>query len=51
MRLQPQSDRSGERRKFVIGLMLLASVGFLCPGLVDKHTTLLVVALRRKEQG
>jgi len=39
------SDRSGERRKFVIGLMLLASIGFLCAGLFDKHTTLLVVAL------
>ncbi len=39
------SDASGERRKFVIGLMLLASVGFFMAGLFDKQTVLLIVAL------
>ncbi len=39
------SDRSGERRKFVIGLMILASLGFVCAGLFDKHTGMLMVAL------
>lgn len=39
------SDVSGERRKYVIGLMLLASVGFFSAGLFDKHTGLLIVAL------
>jgi MFS family permease len=39
------SDRSGERRKFVIGLMLLASLGFVSAGVFDKHTTFLVIAL------
>jgi len=39
------SDVSGERRKYVIGLMVLASVGFFSAGLFDKHTGLLIVAL------
>jgi D-galactonate transporter len=39
------SDRSGERRKFVIGLMVLAAAGFLCAGLFDKQTAMLVMAL------
>jgi len=39
------SDRTGERRKFVIGLMLLASVGFFSAGIFDKQTTMLVLAL------
>jgi MFS family permease len=39
------SDASGERRKFVAGLMLLAAAGFFCAGLFDKHTVLLIVAL------
>ncbi|MFC3108988.1 MFS transporter [Undibacterium arcticum] len=39
------SDASGERRKFVIGLMVLASVGFFAAGLFDKQTVLLIVAL------
>ncbi|SFV04855.1 Sugar phosphate permease [Pseudoduganella namucuonensis] len=39
------SDASGERRKFVAGLLVLAAVGFFTAGLFDKHTTLLVVAL------
>lgn len=39
------SDRTGERRKFVIGLMLLASVGFFCAGIFDKQTAMLVLAL------
>ncbi|MES2259300.1 MAG: MFS transporter [Pseudomonadota bacterium] len=39
------SDASGERRKFVVGLMLLASVGFFTAGLFDKQTVLLIVAL------
>ena len=39
------SDASGERRKFVIGLMLLASLGFFCAGMFDKQTVLLIIAL------
>jgi len=39
------SDASGERRKFVVGLMVLASVGFFTAGLFDKQTALLIVAL------
>ncbi len=39
------SDRTGERRKFVIGLMLLASVGFFSAGIFDKQTAMLVLAL------
>ncbi|MDQ2821030.1 MAG: MFS transporter [Pseudomonadota bacterium] len=39
------SDASGERRKYVIGLMLLAAAGFFSAGIFDKHTGLLIVAL------
>lgn len=39
------SDTTGERRKFVVGLMALASVGFFSAGIFDKHTGLLVLAL------
>jgi MFS family permease len=39
------SDASGERRKFVIGLMLLASIGFFAAGIFDKQTFLLIIAL------
>jgi MFS family permease len=39
------SDVSGERRKFVVGLMLLAAVGFFSAGVFDKHTGLLIAAL------
>ncbi|TXD57343.1 MFS transporter [Ralstonia sp. TCR112] len=39
------SDRTGERRKFVIGLMVLASVGFFSAGIFDKQTAMLVLAL------
>jgi MFS family permease len=39
------SDVSGERRKFVVGLMLLAAVGFFSAGIFDKHTGLLIAAL------
>jgi MFS family permease len=39
------SDVSGERRKFVVGLMLLAAIGFFSAGLFDKHTGLLIAAL------
>jgi MFS family permease len=39
------SDRSGERRKYVIGLMLLSSLGFFGAGAFDKQTAMLVAAL------
>jgi MFS family permease len=39
------SDASGERRKFVIGLMVLARVGFFSAGVFDHQTGLLVAAL------
>ncbi|AXV79750.1 MULTISPECIES: MFS transporter [Ralstonia solanacearum species complex] len=39
------SDRSGERRQYVIGLMLLASLGFFCAGVFDQQTEILVAAL------
>lgn len=39
------SDRSGERRRFVIALLLLAAIGFFAAGLFDHHTDLLVLAL------
>ncbi|QSI30398.1 MFS transporter [Variovorax sp. RKNM96] len=39
------SDHSGQRVKFVIGLLLLAAIGFFAAGLFDKHTDLLVFAL------
>ncbi len=39
------SDATGERRKFVAGLIALSAVGFFAAGAFDKSTTLLVVAL------
>lgn len=39
------SDASGIRHKFVIGLMLLATIGFFGAAVFDKQTTLLIVAL------
>jgi MFS family permease len=39
------SDATGERRRFVVGLMTLASIGFFSAGVFDKHTGLLVLAL------
>ncbi|HEY4083531.1 MAG TPA: MFS transporter [Burkholderiaceae bacterium] len=39
------SDSSGERHKFVAGLITLASLGFFAAGYFDKNTTLLVLAL------
>ncbi len=39
------SDATGERRKFVAGLLLMATVGFFAAGIFDKQTALLVVAL------
>lgn len=39
------SDATGERRKFVAGLITLAAVGFFAAGHFDKSTALLVVAL------
>ncbi len=39
------SDASGERRKYVVALLLMASVGFLAAGYFDRQTTLLLVAL------
>jgi MFS family permease len=39
------SDASGERRKFVIGLVVLGAVGFCCAGLFDHSPGMLVAAL------
>ena len=39
------SDASGERRKYVAGLLVAAALGFFAAGLFDKQTGLLVVAL------
>ncbi|WP_277185853.1 MFS transporter [Caballeronia sp. BR00000012568055] len=39
------SDRSGERRKFVCVLLLMAAAGFFAAGIFDKQTTLLIAAL------
>ncbi|GAB3626115.1 MFS transporter permease [Pandoraea terrae] len=39
------SDARGERRRFVIGLLILATVGFFAAGVFSTQTTLLVVAL------
>ncbi|WP_186143196.1 MFS transporter [Burkholderia gladioli] len=39
------SDASGERRKYVVALLLMASVGFFAAGYYDRQTTLLLVAL------
>ena len=39
------SDASGERTKFVIGLVLLGAIGFCCAGLFDHQPGMLVAAL------
>ncbi|WCM23375.1 MFS transporter [Paraburkholderia bryophila] len=39
------SDTSGERRKFVCGLLAMSAIGFFAAGYFDKQTALLVVAL------
>jgi MFS family permease len=39
------SDASGHRSRFVVGLMVLAAIGFFSAGIFDKHTELLVAAL------
>ncbi len=39
------SDATGERRKFVSGLVVLGAVGFFCAGIFDDHTTFLIIAL------
>jgi MFS family permease len=39
------SDASGERRKYVFGLLVMAALGFFAAGFFDKQTTLLIVAL------
>jgi MFS family permease len=39
------SDASGERRKYVCALLVMAAAGFFAAGFFDKQTALLVVAL------
>ncbi|AKZ62099.1 MFS transporter permease [Herbaspirillum hiltneri N3] len=39
------SDARGERRRFVIGLLVLATIGFFAAGVFEKQTVLLIVAL------
>ncbi|HEY3598292.1 MAG TPA: MFS transporter [Paraburkholderia sp.] len=39
------SDATGERRKFVAGLLLLATIGFFAAGIFDKQTPFLIVSL------
>ena len=39
------SDASGERRRYVAGLLVAAALGFFAAGLFDKQTGLLVLAL------
>lgn len=39
------SDATGERRKFVCGLVSLGAVGFFCAGIFASHTTFLIIAL------
>jgi len=39
------SDASGERRKFVIGLVVLGAIGFCCAGLFDHQPGMLLAAL------
>ena len=39
------SDASGERRKFVAGLLVMAAIGFVAAGIFDKQTGLLILAL------
>ena len=39
------SDASGERRRYVAGLIAVAGLGFFAAGFFDKNVTLLVIAL------
>ena len=39
------SDATGERRKFVCGLVVLGAVGFFSAGIFAQHTVFLIVAL------
>ncbi|WMY11382.1 MFS transporter [Paraburkholderia phenoliruptrix] len=39
------SDASGERRKFVFGLLVMSAIGFFAAGFFDKQTGFLIVAL------
>jgi MFS family permease len=39
------SDRSGERRKFVSGLLVMAALGFFGAATFDRQTDLLIIAL------
>lgn len=39
------SDASGERRKYVFALLMMAALGFFAAGFFDRQTTLLVIAL------
>jgi MFS family permease len=39
------SDATGERRKYIAGLLMMATAGFLAAGIFDKQTTFLVIAL------
>jgi len=39
------SDATGERRKFVCGLVVLGAVGFFSAGIFADHTTFLIIAL------
>lgn len=39
------SDASGERRKYVSGLVVLGAIGFFSAGIFAQHTTFLVISL------
>ncbi|TDV64553.1 MFS transporter [Pseudomonas sp. LP_7_YM] len=39
------SDASGERRKFVCGLVVLGAIGFFCAGIFAQHISMLVLSL------
>lgn len=39
------SDASGERRKFVCGLVVIGAIGFFSAGIFAQHTTFLIIAL------
>lgn len=39
------SDASGERRKFVCGLVVLGAIGFFSAGIFAQHTSLLILSL------
>jgi MFS family permease len=39
------SDATGERRKFVFGLLVMSAIGFFAAGFFDKQTGFLIVAL------